>query len=170
MNANFAILAAPWRRRLATGLLVALVTVPFVAIGGDEPGAPPRLEATRLDGSRYLLNDSRGSVALVVIWSPDSLASRKSLGELQRFTTVHPAHEIDVIAVSTLDDPAKLRHFANERQLALPLAILGQTNLGPFPELSLPYILVFDRNGQLHGSHRGLFRLQTLEGLVAPLF
>lgn len=170
MNANFATRAASWRITFAKGLLVALATVSFVAIGGDELGAPPQLEAIRLDGSRYELNDSRGSVAIVVIWSPDSLTSRKSLGELQRFTAKHPAREINVIAVSTLDDLAKLRHFANERQLSLPLASIGRTNLGPFAEPSLPYILVFDRNGQLHGSHRGLFRMQTLERLVAPLF
>lgn len=170
MNANFATPTAPWRRSLAAALLMALASMPFVAIGSDEPGAPPQLEAKRLDGNHYVLNDSRGSVAVVVIWSPDSLASRKSLGELQRFTALHPAREINVVAVSTLDEPARLKHFASERQLALPLAILGQTNLGPFPESSLPHILVFDRNGRLHASHRGLFRLQTLESLIAPLF
>lgn len=153
---------------LIAGLLLAPVTMPPLAVG-EEPAAPPVLEAQRLDGSRYTLGDSRGVVTVVVIWSPESLASRKSLGELQRFTAMHPQNEVNVIAVSTLENAAYLRHFADDRQLALPLAVIGQTNLGPFPEPTLPHIHVFDRHGKLHASHRGLFRLQTLEELVAPL-
>lgn len=158
--------AMAWPTRLVAGLFLA--SLPLLAIG-DTPANPPVLEAQRLDGSRYALSDSRGTVTVVVVWSPESLASRKSLGELQRFTALHPPGEINVIAVSTLDNAAYLQHFADDRKLALPLAILGQSNLGPFPEPSLPHIHVFDRNGGLHASHRGLFRLQTLEELVAPL-
>jgi hypothetical protein len=153
---------------LIAGLLLALMALPPLA-AGEEPATPPSLKALRLDGSRYTLGDSRGVITVVVIWSPESLASRKSLGELQRFTAQHPQNEVNVIAVSTLENATYLRHFADDRQLALPLAILGQTNLGPFPEPTLPHIHVFDRNGKLHASHRGLFRLQTLEELVAPL-
>ena len=137
--------ASPWRTKLVAGLLLTLMAMPPLAVG-EEPVAPPILEAQRLDGSRYALTDSRGIVTVVVVWSPESLASRKSLGELQRFTTLHPQGEVKVIAVSTLDAPAQLRHFANERQLALPLAIIGKTNLGPFPEPILPQVFVFDRN------------------------
>lgn len=169
MHANPAIPAAPWRKRLAASLLIALATFPLLAAAGDEPGVPPQVEATRLDGSRYALAESRGTVTVVVVWSPDSLASRKSLGELQRFAAAHPPGEVAVIAISTMTDAARLRHFAQERQLDLPLAILETSNLAPFAEPGLPQIHVFNRDGSRHASHGGLFRLQTLEAMVAPL-
>lgn len=160
--------ASPWRTRLVAGLLLILAGLPLLAVGA-EPAAPPVLEVQRLDGSRQALSDSHGVVTVVVIWSPASLASRKSLGELQRFTARHPPGEINVIAAATEGDAAQLRKFASERQLDLPLTIVGVTNLGPFPEPSLPHVLVFDGDGRLHATHRGLFRLQTLETMVAAL-
>ncbi|PKO85661.1 MAG: hypothetical protein CVU18_19000 [Betaproteobacteria bacterium HGW-Betaproteobacteria-12] len=156
-----------WRGRLLAALLPLLLATP-AAIGSDATGAPV-LEVQQLDGSRLTLADTRGAITVVVFWSAESLASRKSLGELQRFAALPEQREIRIIAVSTLNDAGQLRHFASERQLDLPLAILGLTNLGPFPEPSLPHIHVFDRSGRLHASHRGLFRLQTLDAMVAPL-
>lgn len=160
--------AGPWRARLVASLLLILAGLPLLAIGA-EADAPPVLEVERLDGSRQALSDSHGVVTVVVIWSPTSLASRKSLGELQRFTAMHPPGEINVIAAATQGDAAQLRQFASERQLDLTLTIIGVTNLGPFPEPSLPHILVFDGDGKLQATHRGLFRLQTLEKMVFPL-
>lgn len=160
--------AKPWRRRVASGLFMALAAFPLLAVG-EEPAVLLLLEAQKLDGSSYSLKDSRGAVSVLVVWSPESLASRKSLGELQRFTALHQQREVSVIAISTAGDAERLRHFANERQLVLPLAIMENTNLGPFPEQSLPRIYVFDRNGKLHGTHHGLFRLRTIEEMIAPL-
>lgn len=157
----------PWRAGLLAALLPLLLATP--AAVGMEAASPPMLEMQRLDGSRLTLADLRGVIAVVVLWSPESLASRKSLGELQRFAALSRQDEVKVIAVSTQADAAQLRHFADERQLALPLAIIGQTNLGPFAEPTLPHTHVFDRDGRLHATHRGLFRLQTLDAMVAPL-
>lgn len=154
---------------LSTGLLVALAAMPCMAMENDDLAARPLLEAKRLDGSRYALRESQGGISLLVIWSPDSLASRKSLGELERFVAVNPPPAMTVLAVSTLDDATQLRAFARARQLTLPLAILEHTNLGPFPEAGMPYILVIDHHGAVRGAHRGLFRLQTLEALTANL-
>lgn len=160
--------ASPWRTRLVASLLLILAGMPLLA-AGEDADALPVLEVQRLDGSRQALSDSRGVVTLVVIWSPTSLASRKSLGELQRFTARHPPGEINVIAAATQGDAAQLRQFASERKLDLPLSIVGVTNLGPFSEATLPQLLVIGADGSLQASHRGLFRLQTLEQLVAPL-
>lgn len=160
--------ASPWRPRLVAGLLLILAGLPQLA-AGEDADALPVLEVQRLDGSRQALSDSRGVVTLVVIWSPESLASRKSLGELQRFTARHPPGEINVIAAATEGDAEQLRQFASERQLDLPLSMVGVTNLGPFPEGTLPHVLVIDGDGSLRAAHRGLFRLQTLEQLIAPL-
>ncbi|HXE41023.1 MAG TPA: hypothetical protein VN639_21345 [Azonexus sp.] len=160
--------ASPWPARLVAGLLLILAGLPQLA-AGEDADALPVLEVQRLDGSHQALSDGRGVVTVVVIWSPESLASRKSLGELQRFTARHPPGEINVIVAATQGDAAELREFASARKLDLPLSRVGVTNLGPFPEATLPHVLVIDRDGGLQAAHRGLFRLQTLERMVAPL-
>lgn len=159
---------SPWRTRLVAGLLLILAGLPQLA-AAEDADALPVLEVQRLDGSHQALSDGRGVVTVVVIWSPESLASRKSLGELQRFTARHPPGEINVIAAATEGEAAELREFASARKLDLPLSRVGVTNLGPFPEATLPHVLVIDRDGGLQAAHRGLFRLQTLERMVAPL-
>lgn len=168
MNLQPALKARPWRSKFTAGLFLLAAAWPLASLG-ETPAAPPMLEAQRLDGSPYSLGDGRGLITVIVFWSPDSLASRKSLGELQRFAAAHPPPEVELIAVSTQGDIKQIKYFASERQLSLPLALLGKTSLGPFPEQTLPHIHVFDRNGQLQASHRGLFRLRTLEEMIAPL-
>ena len=128
----------------------------------------PRLAAEMLDGSPYSLEDSRGFITLVSFWSPDSLASRKCIAELQRFHADYADRGVKVLAVSTLDDTNALRAFAAKRKLSLPVGTLGDHNLGPLPEHQLPIVLVFDRDGTLVASRAGLFSYRVLEVLAVP--
>lgn len=121
-----------------------------------------------LDGSRYSLEDSRGSITLLSFWSPDSLASRKCLGELQRFHATYESRGVKVVAISTLNDAAMLRTFAAKRKLNLPLAMLGENNVGPLPEHLLPIVLVLDRDGKVVASRAGLYSYRMLEVLAVP--
>jgi hypothetical protein len=148
---------------LATGILIAAPA--FSA--PDEPN-PLRMEAEMLDGSPYSLKDSRGSITVLSFWSPDSLASRKCIAELQRFTADYEKQGVKVIAVSTVNDPALLRAFTAKRKLSLPVAMLGENNLGPLPEHQMPIVLVFDRDGKLVASRAGLFSYRVLEVLAVP--
>lgn len=122
-----------------------------------------------LDGSHYSLADSRGSVAVLAIWSPDSLASRKCMWELQRFASAYQTRGVTTVAASTLDDVDALRQFVAKRNLSLPVAILGNNNLGRLPEQNMPFVYVFDRDGRLRASRAGMFSLGVLERMVAPL-
>lgn len=155
-------------RQLALALLAASAALPGAATeAGQRP--PAEVHADMLDGGRYALADSRGSVVLLAIWSPESLASRKSIGELERFDAAFRARGVRTVAASTLKDAAVLRDFAARRGLTVPVAILGDHDLGPLPEQHLPIVYVFDQNGRLRAMHAGLYSLRTLERLVAPL-
>ena len=147
----------------------ALVTGLFLtaAIAADQP-APLRVNAEMLDGSRFSLEDGRGSITLLSLWSPDSLASRKCLGELQRFHAAYESRGVKVVAISTVTDAPTLRAFTAKRKLNLPVAMLGEHNIGPLPEHQLPIVLVFDRDGNLVASRAGLFSYRMLEVLAVP--
>lgn len=159
----------PTLRRLLRGALLA-ATLAASGPPAQAADAPlHRIEAQRPDGSRWTLADSRGRVTVLVLWSPESLASRKSLGELARFAVAATARGLELVAAATLAEPAALRHFVAERRLELPWAMLAGHDLGRLRVEDLPLVLVFDRDGALRAGRRGLFRLDDLERLVAPL-
>lgn len=154
--------------RLMLALFLAMAALTGTA--ADENSRPPvQVQADMLDGTRYSLADSHGTIVLLAIWSPESLASRKSIGELERFAAASRPRGVTTIAVSTLRDPKQLQRFISERGLSVPVAMLGEHNLGPLPKQHLPVLYVFDRNGRLHSMRAGLYSLRTLERLVEPL-
>jgi len=149
-------------------LLGAFVFLPAVADDIAVP-APAHVDAEMLDGGRYSLADNHGRISVLAMWSPDSLASRKSMGELERFFVAYQSRDVMTVAVSTVHDADALRQFSAKRRLQVPLAILGDNDLGPLKEQQLPVVYVFDRHGKLHAAHAGLFSYRTLERMVAPL-
>jgi hypothetical protein len=155
------------RLRTTAAALVSGLFLATSSIAADQP-APMRIDAQMLDGGRYSLEDTRGSITLLSFWSPDSLASRKCLGELQRFHAEYESRGVKVVAVSTVNDAAMLRAFVAKRKLNVPVAMLGEHNLGPLPEHRLPIVLVFDRDGQLVASRAGLYSYRMLEVLAVP--
>lgn len=130
---------------------------------------PPEVQATMLDGAPYSLADERGTVALLALWSPQSLASRKSIAELDRFAKAYRSRGVTTLAIATTTDAPALREFVAGRGLSMPVAMLGEHSLGDLPEHRLPVIYIFDRSGQIHARHDGLYSLRTLERMVAPL-
>lgn len=151
-----------------TLLLLLAAAIPLIATASPDMQTL-HVQADMLDGSRFTLAGSRDTVVLLAIWSPDSLASRKSIGELDRFAAAYRSRGIATIAASTLRDADALRQFSATRGLGLPIAMLGDHTLGRLPEQNLPIVYVFDRNGALHARRDGLVSLRVLEHLVAPL-
>jgi len=139
------------------------------ASAADQVCEQHHVEAEMLDGGHYLLGPREGGVTLISVWSPDSLSSRKCIGELERFADAYASRGVYTLAASTLDDKDALRAFVAKRKLTVPVAVLGKHDLGKQEELHLPLVYVFDAKGQLRAAHAGLFSLRVLEGMVVPL-
>lgn len=153
--------------RLALALGALLPALPLAA--ADQPVEALVVEAEMLDGSPYSLADHKGEITLISVWSPESLSSRKSIGELQRFAASYASRGVYTLAASTLKEKAALRQFIDARKLSLPVAVLGKHSLGKLEEGKLPLVYVFDGNGKLRATRAGLFSMAVLERLVAPL-
>ncbi|MDA8257447.1 MAG: TlpA disulfide reductase family protein [Betaproteobacteria bacterium] len=132
----------------------------------DAAAKPARLVATGSDGRPISLADGRGRTALVIYWSPESLASRKSLHELQRFVAATENKEIFLLTVSTSSDRDKLQAFMAERKLSFPYAFRGEDDFGAIDEQRLPLVLVFDGEGRLLRQHAGMFHQKMLRRLI----
>ena len=146
-------------------VILAILSVPAMA---DTPPAAMNLTAMRLDGSSVSLQDGRGKPALVIYWSPDSLASRKSMGELQRFADSPAGRNVFLLAISTSSDRAALQTFMVERQLKFPAALRVQDDLGEIADQNLPLLFVFDAEGRLLRRHAGMFHKSLLARLLQP--
>lgn len=156
--------------RRCRALFAALALVAAAAGAAAEPPAPlPRLQASTLGGDSLAPGERPGAVTVLLLWSPESLASRKSIGELQRFDTAFRERGVRTLAISTLRDAERLRTYAAENRLEMPLLMLGDHALGALPEQRLPVLYVLDRDGLVRATHAGLFRLRDLERVVEPL-
>lgn len=157
----------PAARRLLAGILLSLAAS-FPALATSDSQQPTQIEAEMLDGGKFSLAESHGTTTVLSIWSPESLASRKCIWELQRFASMYESRGVRTIAISTLNDPAELRLFMKSRKLSLPVAMLGENDLGTIDELRLPLVYVFDKDGKLQSTHAGLFSFRTLQRMVDP--
>lgn len=155
-------------------LLLLLATLTSGARAGEIEPLPTahggvQLEAQGLDGKTISLRAGRGRVTVLVFWSPESMASRKSMGELQRFADMVDAQEVFFLAISTTGTTESIAAYARTRELNLPLALRQHDDLGALPEQGLPLTLLFDQEGRLLQRRVGLIRLRTLLGPVRDL-
>ncbi len=153
---------------LATALHLICSMHPASAATADAAAKPARLIASGSDGQPTSLTDGRGRTALVIFWSPESLASRKSLHELQRFAAATENKGIFLLAVSTSLDRNKVLAFMTERKLSFPYAFRGEDDFGAVDEQRLPIVLVFDTEGKLLRQHAGMFHQKILRRLIDP--
>ena len=161
-------LPLPSLRRLALAGLLALPLTGF-AQTAETVAKPadlgPQVTGTVLSGDRFDSRQAAGQDLLVMLWSPDSMAARKSLGEFGRFAAQHP--ELRIVALATPPaDAATLRQFAEARGLRFPVGVLGQHALGQIAAEQLPIVLHYDGKGRLLGRRAGLFRLRDLDALL----
>lgn len=147
---------------LAAGLCLG------AAVAANDAAAPSQLSAQRLDGRPVSLADGKGRTVLVIFWSPESLASRKSLPELQRFIDESDRSQIFILAVSTSGEPKALESFLAARALDLPVALRGDDDFGAQLEWQLPIAYVFDDAGRFLRRRAGLFNTKILRTLTAP--
>ena len=141
---------------------------PANAAAADAVARPARLIASGSDGRPVSLADGRGRTALVIYWSPESLASRKSMHELQRFAAAKENKDLFLLAVSTSLDRDKVQAFMTERKLSFPYAFRGEDDLGAIDEQRLPIVLVFDAEGRPLRQHAGMFHRKMLRRLIDP--
>ena len=148
-----------------------LVWMALGLLGGLNPvwaEAPAtHLVAKTIDGHPISLQEGRGKTSLVVYWSPESLAFRKSVYELQRFVAAPESKDIFLLTISTSADAGAVQTFMADRQLSFPYALRGEDGLGAIDESRLPIVQMFDAEGHLRKQRAGLFNLKIMLNLIS---
>lgn len=145
--------------------LVACCLAGAVTIG--QAAAPPPL--AELSAAEVAARVARDRPAIVVLWTPDCLACRKSLTEIERFAAGPAAKGIPVRTVV----PAAAYDAARELVATRGLALKVESAAGELDAVSRrvlldkPVAYAFARNGEIKGAHSGLLGAWILEDLVA---
>lgn len=137
-------------RRVFLSLLLALAAMPAPA-KTLKPGQPaPPIEATTLDGARFVLAQHRGQVVLVNFWATWCAPCRAEMPAIDAFYRAHKDEGLSVIAIS-LDEPedeAKVRQVMSA--FSFPAAMIAQTQAKAYGRFwRLPLTFVVDRAGVL---------------------
>lgn len=153
-----------------------LVAAAFVLAAAGSAHAGEAAAGTRLSacdirtlaGSRIEFPAAPGLATVIVLWSPASLAARKSISELDRFHAEH-GDRVRIVAATPADDEALLHTFLRENRLRVPVGLAHGPALRPPADAQLPMLYFFDAHGELRITRSGLFRYKTLERGVEAL-
>lgn len=128
--------------------------------------APPLAE---LSAAEVAARVARDRPAIVVLWSPDCLACRKSLTEIERFAAGAAPKGIPVRTVVPAAAYDEARELVATRGLALEVeSAAGELDaVSRRVLLDKPVAYAFGRGGEIKGANSGLLGAWVLENLVA---
>ncbi|WP_332671804.1 hypothetical protein [Aromatoleum sp.] len=133
---------------------------------GLAAAAPPLAE---LSAAGVAARIARKRPAIVVLWTPDCLACRKSLAEVERFAAGRGSNGIPVRTVV----PAAAYDDARELVATRGLALEVESAAGELDTVShrvlldKPVAYAFGRGGEIKGAHAGLLGAWILEDLAS---
>lgn len=137
----------------------------FLMAGWANAGPP----LTALSAADVAVNAARGGPAVVVVWSPDCLACRKSLAEIARFRERAMRDGIVVRTVVSDDVREEAQAMVSKRELALSVeADAGGLDAASRRVLlDRPIAYAIDRRGEVVGVRAGLLGAWGLDELAA---
>jgi thiol-disulfide isomerase/thioredoxin len=171
--------------RTRSYLLIALVAV-TAGLGGyllqarlspaTETAVSEGLLRTRLkdlDGRSRAPGDWAGKVVVVNFWATWCAPCREEMPLFVELQRRHGDHGLQLVGIA-LDDPAKVRLFAQELGINYPILLGGIDTMelmrgaGNWAGV-LPYTVIYARDGSVAHTHVGAVKAATLAPLLAVL-
>lgn len=129
--------------------------------GGTRQFNPSReikpFDLPALDGGRQTLDDFRGRPLLLSIWATWCAPCREELPQFQsareKLAEAHP--EAVFMTVNVGDGGARARSFLTQLDLDLPVLLAGKNFIYDYDILTIPSLMVLDRDGKLAILHEG---------------
>lgn len=144
-------------------------------IGKDRPSAMilPDLRLTGIDGQDVDSHGWAGKVLVMHFWASWCAPCLAQVGPLERLQARHDPSVLRVVGIA-IDSPAAVRAFLSSRSLNY------QVLLGGLPEIelatrfgnrtrSLPFLVLFDRQGRAQFNHAGPLAEEQLKARIEAL-
>jgi thiol-disulfide isomerase/thioredoxin len=160
---------------LVAGALLAMVAVAIFQVRSTRAAAravvarPPPLPAepvaaydwtaTALDGSTFSMDQLRGEVFVLNVWSTLCAPCVAELPTLDGLHEVVKADGVRVLCVATDEDGDRVRRLVNEHGWRVPVLVLGDARLPPvFDSEWIPATYVVAADGRVVYQHAGAAR------------
>jgi len=126
--------------------------VKLVADKVDQPA--PNFELQSLKGNTVRLADYRGKIILLDFWATWCGPCRRELPLLQSAYSEWKKQGIELLAISTDKDTAKVAPFIAENQYTFPVLFNNGTSID-YDVVGIPTLFVIDQNGRIQYRHVG---------------
>jgi thiol-disulfide isomerase/thioredoxin len=143
---------------------------------GEDPGGGKTLLGVSLpdtNGQEQALAQWKGKVLVVNFWATWCVPCREEMPEFVKLQTEFGDRGVQFVGIA-IDDPAKVRQFANELRLNYPALIGGYGAVELSKSLgnavgALPYTLVVDRSGSISRKQLGPIKPAYLRDIIGQL-
>ena len=146
-----------WMAAVAVLLLIQTGPLQGQARRHDPPKEMPSFSLPGLDGDKHSLEDYKDRFLVLSLWATWCLPCRYELPEFQRAREVlaasHP--EAVLMTVNMGESGARAKLWLKKHDLELPVLLATDKFALDYGVISLPAILIFDRQGRLAVSHDG---------------
>jgi len=147
-------------RVVLAGALIGLFVLAWTQRNRFTPvdaGSPaPSFSGTTLDGRSFSTDSARGRVVILNVWATWCAPCRKEMPALERLSQIFRGREVDIVAVSTDDDPILLRPFIENLGLTFPIihdraGVMGKRYLVD----GLPTTFIIGKDGRIERRELG---------------
>lgn len=130
------------------------------------PTVPLELEVLDVPTLKALINESRGKVLVLCLWSVHCPACLQELPELARLAGGYSSDQLHMVWASLDQDPALVERFFSQQQADVDLR-MGTEDLARFTQAQyIPRLVIYDVHGALVFQDSGFYPLGMLQALV----
>ena len=155
-------------------VLLLLVSTAVLARGPEVGKPAPEIQAKLLDGSEFRNADAVGhQVVILNFWATWCAPCREEMPEFVAAQARDGPKGVQFVGIA-VDDPDKVRAFAQEVKLNYPALIGGYGAIELSKTLgnelaALPFTIVVDREGRVAHTQLGPLKRSALDGLLSRL-
>lgn len=116
----------------------------------DAGSRAPSFSGTTLDGRAFSTDSARGRVVILNVWATWCAPCREEMPALERLSQIFRGRAVDIVAVSTDDDPILLRPFVENLGLTFPIIHDRAGQLGKrYLVNGLPTTFIIGKDGNI---------------------
>lgn len=136
----------------------------------QDPYPAPALHGTDLEGSRWNLEDHRGSVVLVSVWASWCGPCREEVPVLSATDEQYGPEELLVLGLVFRDNPDAARQFIADENPTFPSVVDADGTIAvDWGVSALPQSFLIDEDGSVVARYFGPVTQQWIDEVVLPL-
>ena len=148
-------------------ITVSMATMPLFA--GDSHPLAPAVSFSSLSGERVSLDQFRGSVVLLNLWTTSCSVCLSEIPTLSALQDQYASRGLRVIGVAFDDHPETVRKVVEQRDLHYSVTMGNAEAQERFGVEGFPVTFLIGRDGRIYSRHTGATRREALQSELTQL-